>query len=90
MEQSPLSMFCFYQFGLCSVNFSYAANDSIYHVCIMIKDLTFLFQDFEIVTFNFMCIEADRLCCFLLNEKAGRFKSVQLSLHLIHFHSQTF
>ena len=55
-EQSPLSMFCFYRFGLCSV--SYTANEySIYHFCIMIKDLSISFskviivEDFETVTF---------------------------------------
>ena len=48
MEQSPLSMFCFHQLGLCSV--SYTANEySIYHFCIMIKD--FIVQDIETVTF---------------------------------------
>ena len=54
MEQSPLSMFCFYQLGSCSV--SYTANEySIYHFCIMIKDFSISFsrviivQDFETV-----------------------------------------
>ena len=56
MEQSPLSMFCFYQLGLYSV--SYTANEySIYHFCIMIKDYSISFsrviivQDYETVTF---------------------------------------
>ena len=36
--------FRFYQLGLCSV--SYIANEySIYHVCIIIKDFSFLFQE---------------------------------------------
>ena len=57
MERSPLSMFCFYQVGLCSV--SYIANEySIYHFCILVKDLFFSFsrviivQDLKTVTFN--------------------------------------
>ena len=61
MERSPLSMFCFYQVGLCSV--SYIANEySIYHFCIMIKDLTIYFsramivQDFKTVTFNVLFV----------------------------------
>ena len=37
-----------------------------------------------------ICIQADLLCYFLLNEKAVRFKSVQWSFHPIHFHSQNF
>ena len=52
MEQLPLSMFCVYQHGLCSV--SYTANEySIYHFCIMIKGFSISFsrviivQDFE-------------------------------------------
>ena len=50
MEQSSLSMFCLYQFGMCPV--SYTANDSIYHFCIMIKtSISFsrviAVQDFE-------------------------------------------
>ena len=57
MEQSPLSFFfCFYQLGLCSVN--YTANEySIYHFCVMIKDFSISFsgviivQDFETVIF---------------------------------------
>ena len=44
MEQSPLSMFCFHQFGLCSV--TYTANEySIYHFSIMIKDFSISFQE---------------------------------------------
>ena len=66
--------FCFYQFGLCSV--SYTANDSIYHFCIMIKDFHFFFKsDCCSRLCNFLCvicIQADLLCYFLLNEKAGR------------------
>ena len=61
MERSPLSMFCFYQVGLCSV--SYIANEcSIYHFCIMIKDLTISFsrvmivQDFKTITFNVLFV----------------------------------
>ena len=43
MEQSPLSVFCFFRLGLCSV--SYTANEySIYHFCIMIKDFHFFFK----------------------------------------------
>ena len=34
-------------------------------------------QDFETVTFCVICIQADLLCYFLLNEKGARFKSVQ-------------
>ena len=56
MEESPLSMFCFYQLSLCSV--SYTANEySIYHFCIAIDDFSLSFskvifvQDFETVTF---------------------------------------
>ena len=57
MEQSTLSFFfCFYQLGLCSVN--YTANEySIYHFCVMIKDFSISFsrltivQDFETVVF---------------------------------------
>ena len=51
MQQSPLSMFCFYQLGLCSA--SYTANEYfIYHFCIVIKDFSISFsvtivQDFE-------------------------------------------
>ena len=63
--------FCFYQLGLCSV--SYTANEySIYHFCIIIKDLFISFsrvifvQDFETVT-CVICIQADLLCYFLLN-----------------------
>ena len=47
--------FCFFQLGLCSVN--YKANEySIYHFCIMIKDFYFfsrviVVQDFKTVTF---------------------------------------
>ena len=61
MKRSPLSMFCFYQVGLCSV--SYIANDySIYDFCIMIKDLSIFFsrviivQDFKTVTFNVLFV----------------------------------
>ena len=89
MEQLPLSMFCFYQLGLCSV--SYAANGcSIYQFRIMIKDFSISFsrviivQDFET---NFLCviyIQADLLCYFLLNEKAARFKSVQYNLFILY------
>ena len=56
VEQSHLSMFCFYQLSLCSV--SYTADDySIYHFCIMMKDFSISFsrvtivRDFETVTF---------------------------------------
>ena len=55
-EQSPLSIFCFFQFGLCSVTCT--ANEySIYHFFITIKDFSISFtrviivQDFETVTF---------------------------------------
>ena len=51
-----LVCFCFYWLGLCSV--SYTANEySIYHFCIIIKDIFISFsrvtivQDFETVTF---------------------------------------
>ena len=48
MEQSPLSMFCFYQLGLCSG--SYTANEySIYHFCTMIKDFFISFSRVIIV-----------------------------------------
>ena len=62
MEQSPLSMVCFYQLGLCIV--SYTANEySIYHFCIMMTDFSsylsrvIIVQDFETVTFYvlFVC-----------------------------------
>ena len=60
VEQSPLSMFCFYRIGLCSVS-SYIANEySVDHFCIMIKDLSISFsrviiiQDFKTVTFNLL------------------------------------
>ena len=46
MEQSPYIClcFCFYQLGLCSV--SYIVNEySIYHFCIMIKDISISFQE---------------------------------------------
>ena len=56
MEQSTLSMLCFYQLG---VLLSHTANECfIYHFCIMIKDFSISFsrviiivQDFETVTF---------------------------------------
>ena len=61
MEQSPLSMFCFYQLGLCLV--SYAVNKySIRHSCIMIKDFSsslsrvVIVQDFETVTFYVLLV----------------------------------
>ena len=62
MEQSPLSIgFCFHQVGLCSV--SYIANKySIYHFCIMIKDLSISFsrvinvQDFKTVILNVLFV----------------------------------
>ena len=63
-------------------------NDSI-----TIKDFSNSFsrviivQDFKTVTSCVICIQADLLCYFLLNQKAGRFKSVQLSFHPIHFDS---
>ena len=70
MEQSTLSMFCFYQLGLCSV--SYTANEySIYHFCIIIKDFFISFsrviivQDLETVIF--FSVHADLLCYFLFN-----------------------
>ena len=82
MEQSPLSMCCLYQLGLCSV--SYTANEySIYQFCIMIKDFSILFsiviivQKFETVTFYVSFVYKPTLCYFLLNEKASRFKLVQ-------------
>ena len=82
MEQSPLSMFCFYQLGLCSV--SYTANEyAIYHFCIMTNNFHFFFKSDccpRLWNYNFLrviCIQADLICYFLLNEKAARFKSVQ-------------
>ena len=82
MEQSPLSMFCFYQLCLCSV--SHTANEySIYHFCIMIKDFSISFsrviivRDLENCNFLFViCIQADFLCYFVLNEKGACFKSI--------------
>ena len=79
MEQSLLSMFCFYQLGLCSV--SYTANEySIYHFCIMIKEFSISFsrviivQDFGTVTFYVLFVyKPTLLCYFLLNEKGARF-----------------
>ena len=66
---SPLSTFCFYQLGLCSV--SYTGNEySIYHFCIMIKDFSFSFsrviivQDRETVTFYMLFVYKPTLCQF--------------------------
>ena len=39
-------------------------------------------QDFRTVTF-IICIQAGLPCCFMLNEKGSRFKSVQLSYHFL-------
>ena len=82
MEQSPLSIFCFYQLGLCSV--TYTANEySIYQFCVMIKDFSISFsrliivQDFETVIFQCIIWIQTDLCYFLLNKKGVRFKSVQ-------------
>ena len=57
--------FCFYQLGLCSVN--YTANEySIYHFCIIIKDFLISFLrviivlDFETVTFYVLFVYTSR------------------------------
>ena len=43
VERSPLSMFLLLSNVLCSVRYI-AGKDSIYHFCVMIKDLSILFQ----------------------------------------------
>ena len=68
---------------MCSV--SYIANEySIYYFCVMIKDLSIFFsgviivQGIKTVTFKLYIIriQADLLCCSLLNENGVGFNSV--------------
>ena len=44
MEQSPLSIFLLLSIWFVFSLLSYTADDSIYHFCIMIKDLHFFFK----------------------------------------------
>ena len=92
MEQSPLSRFCFFQLGLCSV--SYTANEySIYHFCIMIKDFHFfsrviVVQDFEIVTFYVLYVYKPTFSVIFCVSKL--FENVEWSNSLLrHFKIQT-
>ena len=67
MEQSLLSMFLLYRLDLCCTANEYYDKDFFNFISRVI-----IVQDFETITFLcVICIEADLLCYFLLNEKAA-------------------